>query len=373
MKRQTPFPFAGPVTAPLAALVVLSVAACKSNEPLPQTATPQQQVVETVSVHEEQVASQIVLAARVMANPTDMVHIYPLISGRVLSLRILPGQEVHKGQSIGTLQSSDAAQARSDFEKAKIEAARADLQLNRAKELLQHDVMAQKDYDDMKALDDSDHSELERARQALHLLGFSENDTSDVVPILAPISGVVLDVNTGPGELQRSLDNATAIATIANIDSIWVVGDLFPRDQGSVRAREPASITVNGYPGVTLHGVIDNISDSVDPVSLTLKVRVVLPNPGHRLKPQMYANMAVTGHQHNVIVAPATAVIQNGRDTFVFVETAPAQDKNPPKYERRTVKLGEVHADNDEITQGLADGDKVVVTGAELLRAQEDQ
>jgi cobalt-zinc-cadmium efflux system membrane fusion protein len=369
MKRQT----LSKPAALVAAFVLLSPAACKRNESLPETSTPQQQVVETVTVHQQPVASQLVLPARVMANPTDMVHIYPLISGRVLSLRILPGQEVHKGQAIGTLQSSDAAQARSDFEKAKIEAARADLQLNRAKELLQHDVMAQKDYDDLKALDDSDHSELERARQALHLLGFNENDTSDVVPILAPISGVVLDVNTGPGELQRSLDNATAIATIADIDSIWVVGDIFPRDQGSIRVGEPADITVNGYPGLTLHGVIGNISDSVDPVSLTLKVRVVLPNPGHRLKPQMYANMAVTGHQHNVIVVPANAVIQNGHDAFVFVETAPAEENAPPKYARRGVTLGEVHADKDEITQGLSDGDRVVVTGAELLRAQEDQ
>ncbi len=253
------------------------------------------------------------------------------------------------------------------FEKAKIEAARADLQLNRAKELLQHDVMAQRDYDDLKALDDSDHAELERARQALHLLGFSENDTSDVVPITAPISGVVLDVETGPGELQRSLDNATAIATIANIDSIWVVGDLYPRDQGSVQVGQRTDITVNGYPGLVLHGAIDNISDSVDPVSLTLKVRVVLPNPGHRLKPQMYATMAVAGRPRNVIVVPSTAVIQNGRETFVFVQTAPG------KYDRRDVTLGETHTDSDEILQGLQEGDRIVTTGAELLRAQEAQ
>lgn len=361
MKRQILSAFAACV----AAFVLLSTVACHRDETPPQTATPKEQVVETVTVHEEEVASQLVLPARIMANPTDMVHIYPMISGRVLSLSILPGQEVHKGQKIGTLQSSDAAQARSDFEKARIEAARADLQLNRAQELLHHDVMAQRDYDDLKALDDSDHSELERARQALHLLGFSENDTSDVVPINAPISGVVLDVETGPGELQRSLDNATAIATIADIDSIWVAGDLYPRDQGSVHVGQSTDITINGYPGLTLHGSIDNISDSVDPVSLTLKVRVVLPNPGHRLKPQMYANMAVTGRQHNVIVVPATAVIQNGHEVFVFVEASPG------KYERRNVTLGETHADNDEVTQGLTDGDKVVTTGAELLRAQE--
>ncbi len=364
MKRQKLSAIATPVAA---ASILLSMAACRSNDSPPQTATPKEQVLQTVIVHVQQVASQLVLPARIVANPTDMVHIYPLISGRVLSLTILPGQEVSKGQKIGTLQSSDAAQARSDFEKAKIEADRADLQLNRANELLQHDVMAQRDYDDLKALDESDHSELERSRQALHLLGFSENDSSDVVPITAPISGVVLDVETGPGELQRSLDNATAIATIANIDQVWVVGDLYPREQESVHVGQPTDITVNGYPGLTLHGSIANISDAVDPVSLTLKVRVVVPNPGHRLKPQMYASMAVTGRQRSVIAVPATAVIENGHDTFVFVESAPG------KYERRSVTLGEMHADTDEITQGLSDGNKIVTTGAELLRADEAQ
>jgi cobalt-zinc-cadmium efflux system membrane fusion protein len=118
---------------------------------------------------------------------------------------------------------------------------------------------------------------------------------------------------------------------------------------------------------MVLHGRIDNISDSVDPSSLTLKVRVVLPNPGHRLKPQMYCTMAANGHPRSVFVVAATSVIQSGRDTFVYVETAPG------KYERRAVSLGETHADNDEVTQGLNDGDKVVATGAELLRAQEAQ
>ena len=351
--------------ATLAAAVLF--AGCHSKDSLPQTATPKQQVVETVTIHRRQVASQLTLPARVMANPTDMVHIFPLISGRVLSLRILPGQEVHKGEKIGTLQSSEAAQARSDFEKAKIEADRADLQLNRGKELLAHDVLSQRDFDDLKALDAADRSELERTRQTLHMLGFNENDTTDVVPITAPISGVVLDVGTAPGELQRSLDNATAIATIANIDSIWIVGDLYPRDQGMVHTGQDAAIAVNGYPGMTLHGRVDNISDAVDPTSLTLKVRVVLPNPQHRLKPQMYANMVLTGTQRDVFEVPATAVIQNGRETFVFVQTAPG------KYERRNVTLANTATDTDEVAQGLSDGDQVVSQGAELLRESEGQ
>ena len=204
--------------------------------------------MDTVTVHPAQVTDTLSLPARLMANPTDVVHIYPPLSGRVLALKVLPGQEVSKGQAIGTLQSNDAASARSDFEKAKIEAARADLQLQRGKELLQHEVMAQKDYDDLKALDDADHAELERTRQTLHILGFSENDTSADLPIRSPISGVVLDVGTAPGELQRSLDNANAIATIANIDSIWVVGDLYPSDVDAVRRGQSVEVRVNGYP-----------------------------------------------------------------------------------------------------------------------------
>ncbi|MBT9330648.1 efflux RND transporter periplasmic adaptor subunit [Paracidobacterium acidisoli] len=349
-------------------LILLPLTACnKQEQTAPETATPKQPMVDTITVSHQHVADQLMLPARITANPTDIVHVYPLISGRVLSLRVLPGQELKKGQQIGTLQSSDAAQARSDFEKAKIEATRADLQLSRAKELLQHEVMAQRDYDDLKALDDSDHAELERARQALRLLGFSENDTSDIVPITSPISGVVLDVNTGPGELQRSLDNANAIATIADIDTVWIMGDLYPRDQAGVHVGQPVNISVNGYPDMTLHGVIGNISDAVDPTSLTLKVRVVLPNPGHKLKPQMYATIAVTNQKRDVIVVPSTAVIQSGQETFVFVQTSPG------KYERRNVVLGAIHEKSDEITQGLNDGDQIVSTGAELLRESEGQ
>ena len=59
-----------------------------------------------------------------------------------------------------------------------------------------------------------------------------------------------------------------------------MVGDLYPRDQGAVHVGQPAAITVTGYPGMVLHGTVENISDAVDPVTLTLKVRVVLPNPG---------------------------------------------------------------------------------------------
>lgn len=357
------------LTLALPTAFLLIATACNHQQPATTagSSAAAQNVIDTVTVHPQAVSNQLVLSARIMANPTEVVHIYPPISGRVVMLKVLPGQQVSKGEQIGTLQSSDAAQTRSDYEKAKIEAARADLQLQRAKDLLQHQVMAQRDYDDLKALDDADHAELQRARQALTILGFDVNSTSDTIPLRSPISGVVLYVGTATGELQRSLDNANAIATIANINSVWVIGDLYPRDLSSIKVGQPAAVTVTGYPGMVLHGVIGNISDSVDPTSLTLKVRIVLSNPGYKLKPDMYATIAVTNQRGTAIVVPSTAVIRNGKDTFVFVIDA----NNKPV--RRDIVLSETRDATDEVTQGLQDGDRVVSTGAELLREAGNQ
>jgi membrane fusion protein, heavy metal efflux system len=326
------------------------------------TPAPQYRILDTVVAHVQPVHDQLTLAARIQANPTTVVHIYPPISGRVLALKVLPGQEVAKGQIVGMLQSTDLQQARSDYEKAKIEAARSDLQLNRAKDLLQHEVMAQKDYDDMNAVDQAAHAELARTLQTLHILGYKETDSTDLVAIRSPIQGVVLDVNTASGELQRSLDNATSIATIANINDVWVVADLYPRDVQAVRRGQPVEVRVNGYPDTVYHGVVDNISDAVDPQSLTLKVRIVLPNPNHRLKPQMYAAVSITDRSRNAIVVPATAVIRDGVSTYVYVQTG------ENKYDRRDVQVGEAHDTTAEITGGLHEGDRVISTGAELLR-----
>ena len=137
-----------------AASALLLFSGCESHKPADasDTPAPQYRVFDTVVAHVEPVHDAM-LAARVQANPTTVVHIIPPISGRVLALKVLPGQEIAKGQIVGMLQSTDLQQARSDYEKAKIEAARSDLQLNRGRDLLQHEVMAQKDFDDLNAVD----------------------------------------------------------------------------------------------------------------------------------------------------------------------------------------------------------------------------
>jgi len=345
--------------------VGLPLTACKSAPP-PAEATPANAGVETMIAHTTQSTDYLDIPARISADPSHVVRIFPPLSGRVVGLRVLPGQEIGKGAVVATLQSSDIAAARADFEKAKIEVLRSDRALTRGKLLLQHEVLSQADYYELEAVDQTAHSELDRSRQRIHELGFSEDSNSDEVALRAPISGVVLDIGTAAGEMQRSLDNATPIATIANIDSVWIVGDVFERDLSSVKPGREVQVLVPAYPDLKLTGRVGNIGDALDPSTHTLKLRVVLPNPKHTLKADMFATIRVPGAARSAVIVPGTAILHEGEKTSVFVQNASG------KYDQRVVTIGRTFdsgaVKNVEILNGINDGDKVVIVGGALLR-----
>ena len=351
----------------LLAAVAGPITACKSSAPPAAEATqPANAGIETTVAHVQKSTDFLDIPARVSADPSHVVRIFPPLSGRMLGLRVLPGQEIGKGAVIATLQSSDIATARNDFEKAKIEVLRADRALTRGKLLLQHDVLSQADYYELEATDQAAHSELERSRQRIHELGFSEDSNSDEVALRSPISGVVLDIGTATGEMQRSLDNAAPIATIANIDSVWIVGDVFERDLASVKPGRNVQVLIPAYPDLNLTGRIANIGDALDPSTHTLKLRVVLPNPKHTLKADMFATIRILAAARNTVIVPETAVLHEGDKTSVFIQNASG------KYDQRDVTIGRTFTSgtikNVEVLTGINDGDKVVTVGGALLR-----
>lgn len=350
--------------AALAATTVLLIAAgCKKKE-APEADLPAANLTITTA-HATSLNDTLNVPAHIEANPTQLVHVFPPLSGRIVEMKVIAGQEVHKGQTIAMLQSADVASARSDFEKAKVEADRADRARDRGKLLLDHEVLSRAAYIELQATAAAGHAELDRTRQRLHELGFAEAGTSDIAPIAAPITGTVIDVGTANGELQRSLDNASAngIATIANLDTVWIVGDVFERDLTLLKQAEHVDVTVQAYPGEVFHGVLANVGDVFDPATHTLRARVVLPNPGHRLKPAMFANLQISRPATSVVLVPQTAVIHDGENTGVYI----AGPDN--KYTLRQVRVGANHGDDVEILSGLRDGERIIKSGAGFLRA----
>jgi cobalt-zinc-cadmium efflux system membrane fusion protein len=317
--------------------------------------------VRYVKVTERAIPETLDLAAKVQADPTKVVRIFPPASGRVVAIKVKPGERVRRGQSIATLSSSDVASAQSDFAKANIEAERTTRVVDRQKILFEHGAAAEKDYIDSRAQADAARAELARARQRLQLLSVSPSAVTDQVALVTPASGVVLDVGAAPGEFSKSLESANPLVTIADLSTVWIVGDVYEKDVSKIARGTPLRITLQAYPGKEWNSHVDSISGTLDPTTRTLKIRSVLPNRDQRLKPEMFGTIHVKAGTHQALVVPQAAIIREGSTATVFVRVA-------GKPEQRTVTVGETVDGSVEVLTGLKAGDEVAAEGAELLK-----
>ena len=105
------------------------------------------------------------------------------------------------------------------------------------------------------------------------------------------------------------------------------------------------------------------VSGAVDPNTRTLRVRVVLPNFDGRIKPQMFGSIRLVKSSAPGILVPATAVIREGNDAYLFVA------KGNGHFERRTVGIGRTVDGSLEITGGVNAGETIVTDGSLLLRS----
>jgi len=322
---------------------------------------PHDSSVRYIKVEQQIVPDTLDLAAKVQPDPTKVVRIFPPASGRVVSIAVKPGDHVQRGQTLAVLNSSDVASARSDFTKAKIESERATRVMEREKLLFEHGAAAEKDYVDARAQADSARAELARAQQRLDLLNVSPAANTDRVSLVAPAHGVVLDVSAAPGEFSKSLESANPLITIADLDTVWVVGDLYEKDAAKLSTGKPVTITLQAYEGRQWRGRIDSISGALDPTTRTLKVRVAVSNPKQLLKPEMFGSIHVTVGVHQAVVVPAAAVIREGNAATVFARDGSTQVQRP-------VTVGQTVDWKVEVFSGLRVGEEVAAEGAELLK-----
>jgi cobalt-zinc-cadmium efflux system membrane fusion protein len=322
--------------------------------------------IQTARVESRTVSSELSLPASIQPDPSRVVHVFAPVSGRLLELRVRPGDAVHSGQPLATVQSSDVAGALGDYQKAKASAGRSERALARASLLYQHGAISEKDLEDAKVQAASDSSDLARARQHLQMLGMSEATTSDRIVVPAPRSGVVTETTSAPGELSKSLDASNPLLTIADLSSIWVIGNVYERDLTLVLPGASVNITVDAYPGQSWKGKIAKISDVLDPATRTLKVRVVLNNPDRKLKPDMFAAIHVLRPATQVLAVPAPALLHEGNQAFVIVQ------RPDGKFEKRSVQVQGSNGEVALLLSGLQSGEMVVSSGAELLRETQE-
>ena len=208
------------------------------------------------------------------------------------------------------------------------------------------------------------------ARQRLRLLGMSDSviaqversgRTNGTVTIAAPIGGVIQTLDARRGV---TLAQGQTLAEINGIGTVWLNAAVPEAQAGQVRVGQRATATLAGFPGETFGGRVIAILPAAQAESRTLTVRIELANRGGRLRPGMFASVALGGDTRAALLVPSEAVIRTGRRTIVMLA------KQDGRYQPAEVRTGREGGGQTEIILGLAPGEKVVVSGQFLLDSE---
>jgi RND family efflux transporter MFP subunit len=188
---------------------------------------------------------------------------------------------------------------------------------------------------------------------------------SSEVSLPAPVSGTVISRAANPGEV---IPADKEILRIADLSTVWVMGQVYEKDLGKVVVGSGASITSDTYPGRVFRGRVSYVDPTLDPATRTAQARIELANPGHALKMGMFVNVAFAalgGAESTTPVIPKSAVQNVNNQQVVFVETG-----IPNTYAMRPVKLGPEVNSQYPVLEGLTVGERIVTEGSFLLRAE---
>lgn len=125
----------------------------------------------------------------------------------------------------------------------------------------------------------------------------------------SPVSGYVTDREALPNKFA---DSTTRLYTVAGLSTIWVFAQVYQNDLGRLKAGDPATLTVDTYPGRTFTGRVDFIYPDIDMTTRTARVRLVFPNPHLKLMPGMFVNVSLSAPMGEHTVIPASGVLQTG-------------------------------------------------------------
>lgn len=223
----------------------------------------------------------------------------------------------------------------------------------------------------VSVLNSGPRARVEGARRRLVNLGLDEATIASIarsrrVPRVidwpAPQDGHVIErdalsgMRAAPGEtLFRLVDHSL----------VWVLADVPERDVSSIKPGEPAVIRVRSYPDRPFKGQVALVYPHLNMETRTARVRIELPNPDGLLLGDMFADVEIdTGGKQKVLAIPEGAVIDAGKRQVVIL------DKGEGRFQPREVRLGRRGEGFVEISNGIAEGDRVVTAANFLIDAE---
>jgi cobalt-zinc-cadmium efflux system membrane fusion protein len=288
------------------------------------------------------------ISGRIEANDRSVTRIGAAVTGRVTEVLAEVGDRVQRGQALARLASSELTTAQMGFLKAHSAASQAERAVDRARQLIQADVIGSAELQRRESELAVARAELRAAGDQLRLMGLpteaidrlkDQGTLHPVASVSATLAGVVIERKVSNGQVAQPGEH---LFTVADLDTVWVVGALPEQTARSVQAGQTVLIEVPALGNRSLTGKIVYVGDTVSPETRSVTIRTQVDNPKRDLKPQMLATMRVRGGTQDILALPTQAIVRENDRDHVFVRTGeqsyrltpvelgPAQDNMTP-------------------------------------------
>lgn len=310
----------------------------------------------------------------VQANAYRTTPVVSLVGGILRRVGAEQGQFVQRGQTVAVVTSDELATSQSRYLSALAAVDEQQKHYRRTARLVEIGAASREELEQATTKVKEAESEVASVRQRLLLLGISPQRVSSLrspsqvnseVSLPAPISGTVISRSANPGEV---IGANKEVLRVADLSSIWVVGQVYEKDLAQVRVGSGASITSQAYPDRVFRGRVTYVDPSLDPQTRTAQVRIELANPGQLLKIGMYVDVAFAtlgGSESTNPLIPVSAVQNINNQQFVFVAAG-----DPNVFVMRPVRLGSESNGHYPVLEGLTVGERIVTEGSFMLRAE---
>lgn len=363
-----PLPRAGGTIALFAGSLI--VVACGSDAPPMETAAPDPGGV--IQLSEAQVAAadlrwETVAPAALRetvrvpgsVNPPDTAQasVGSIVEGRVVRVRVVPGDRVRAGQSLVEIHSHELSDARAALTRAEAQLEYQQEATERAERLHEAGAISLEELQRRRAESRGAQAEAERAVEMVeHLYPTPEGNTSAV----APQDGTVFEVSARPGQ---AVVPGTPLLRLGSTDVLWVTAFVPEGTSAYLEPGDVVEVVFQAPAGLTAHARLVRVGGYVDPANRSVEMRFELLDPPAEIRPGAFATVEVTTTaSFTGVELPEAAAVRMGTDDVVFVALGDGRFE-PHAVTVRSLRPGFV------AVEGLEAGLQVVVDGAYFLKS----
>jgi len=291
-------------------------------------------------------------------NTDKVVNVFPLVSGNVNNVHVMPGDYVHAGEVLGIVKSAEVAGYNSALITSESAVKLTKRQLDQQQALFKSGLASQVDISGAEA----NYEQAIAVRMAaMKVLNINGNNKNGEFFIKAPIDGFIVQKNVNNGMVIRS-DNNAGLFTISNLKNVWVQANIYEENIGRVHEGDSVDVTTISYPDRIFKGRVNKLLNILDPTSKVLKMRIILNNDDYALKPQMFATVSIDRKEKNRAVAISSNALVFDHSQYYVITI-----KEKKEIQIRPVEIISIVGKTAYIKTGLAEGERVIQSQALLI------